>query len=75
MALADKLAAKKPRTAADHYDLWLKALPDTERAAVINALVRDDHTHRELKTILESDEDNPAPTYGVTAFREWRSTK
>lgn len=75
MAFADTLTRRKPRTAAAHYDEWFNSLPESERSIVVDALRDRDHTHAELKSILETDDDNPAPRYGMTAFREWRATK
>lgn len=74
MAFANKLATRKPKTASEHYDAWLDSLPDSEREVVTAALVdKRTYPHVELKPILESDEDHPAPRFGATAFREWRS--
>lgn len=75
MAFADTLTTRTPRTAAEHYEQWLANLPDTERNIVTDALTDGRLTHQELKKILESDEDNPSPRYGMTAFREWRASK
>lgn len=74
MAFTEKLATRKPKTASEHYDAWLDSLPDGEREVVVAALVdKRSHPHVELKPVLESDEDYPAPKFGATAFREWRS--
>jgi len=74
VAFAQRLTTKKPKTAAEHYEAWLDNLPDTEREAVVTALLdRKAWPHVELKPILEADEDHPAPKFGATAFREWRS--
>lgn len=73
MAFANKLAPQKPVTAAEHYDAWLDTLPDNERTVVVSTLAGKSYGHKELKQILETDEDYPAPRFGVTAFREWRS--
>lgn len=74
MAFTEKLATRKPKTASEHYDAWLDSLPDGERDSVITALTdRRTYSNPELKTILEGDDDFPAPKFGNTAFREWRS--
>jgi hypothetical protein len=75
VAFAHTLTSRKPRTAAEHYDEWFNTLPDSERSIVADALHDRAHTNAELKNILETDEDHPAPRYGMTAFREWRATK
>jgi hypothetical protein len=74
VAFTEKLATRKPKTASEHYDAWLDSLPDSEREVVVQALTdKHSYPHVELKPILESDEDHPAPKFGATAFREWRS--
>ncbi|MEV4777474.1 hypothetical protein [Microbacterium sp. LWH12-1.2] len=74
MAFTEKLTARKPRTASEHYDAWLDALPATEREAVVTALTdRRSWSNVQLKPILEADEDNAAPKFGMTAFRVWRN--
>ena len=74
MGFTEKLAKRKPKTAAEHYDAWLDSLPNEEREAVATALSdTKSYPHVDLKPILENDEDYPAPRYGATAFREWRS--
>lgn len=75
MALAERLVASnpKPRTAADHYNAWLVNLPLTDFEAVTTALKDRTWAHKQLKNVLEGDTDNPAPKYGLTAFKEWRN--
>lgn len=72
MAFADKLATRKPRTAAEAYNEWFNNLPNEEGNAVWAALQDPAWPHVELKPVLEADEDHPAPKFGATAFREWR---
>lgn len=74
MAFTEKLSYRKPRTAAEAYNEWFAGLPATERDAVAEALRdRSRWSNPELKPILEGDEDYPAPPFGDTAFRSWRS--
>lgn len=73
MAFTEKLETRRPRTAAEAYDLWLSELPDAEGRAVESALRNRNWTNPELKPILEEDEDYPAPVFGMTTFREWRA--
>jgi hypothetical protein len=74
MGFAERLIARKPQTAAEIYTEWLEGLPDSEREPVVVALRdRGTWTHKELKPILEADEDNPAPVFGLTVFRDWRN--
>lgn len=73
MAFTEKLVASKPKTAAEALDMWLGELPDDEKTAVVGALRNKGWSHKELKTLLEEDEDHPAPAFGMTAFREWRA--
>jgi hypothetical protein len=73
VAFTEKLETRRPRTAADAYNIWLAELPDVENQAVMEALRSKNWSNPELKPILEEDEDNPAPIFGMTAFREWRA--
>lgn len=73
MAFTEKLETRRPRTASEAYDLWLDDLPESERVSVVKALRSKAWTSKDLKPILEGDEDNPAPAFGATAFREWRA--
>lgn len=73
MAFTEKLKARKPRTAGEAYDAWVDGLPDVEAKAVTEALRDRAWSNKQLKPILESDEDAPAPKFGETAFREWRA--
>ncbi|WP_336630021.1 MULTISPECIES: hypothetical protein [unclassified Microbacterium] len=73
MAFTEKLEIRRPRTAAEAYDLWLDELPESERVSVTKALRSKSWSNPELKPILEEDEDYPAPVFGMTAFREWRA--
>ena len=74
MGFATRLTTRKLKTSADYYTAWFDGLPSTEREAVDTAL-RDKVTWStaELKPILETDVDHPAPKFGRTAFREWRN--
>lgn len=74
MAFTEKLATRKPRTAAEHYDAWYDGLPDEEQAAVTQMLQDTKRSNGELKNIIETDEDYPAPKFGMTAFREWKAS-
>jgi hypothetical protein len=74
VGFTERLTTRKPRTVADHYMMWLDDLPAVEREAVVTALRdRVAWTNAELKPILESDEEHPAPRFGTTAFRDWRN--
>jgi hypothetical protein len=73
VAFTEKLEIRRPRTAAESYEAWLGKLPVAEGNAVVKALQDKSWTNKELKPILEQDEDNPAPAFGTTAFREWRA--
>jgi hypothetical protein len=73
VAFTEKLDTRRPRTAAEAYNIWLSELPEGERATVVKALRSKSWSNPELKPILEEDEDNPAPIFGMTAFREWRA--
>lgn len=73
MAFTEKLEIRRPRTAAEAYDNWLHGLSQDEHEAVLKALQNKEWSNKELKPILEGDEDYPAPIFGTTSFREWRA--
>lgn len=73
MGFTEKLATRKLKTASEHYDAWLDQMPAEEQDAVTE-LIHSGRTNGELKNLFETDEDYPAPKFGMTAFREWKAT-